>query len=167
MELSFPNIIIVELADFTKIFSHSDATIGTNMRNRLLCVTNRTNNLLNFLSDQLMTIINIAQHARGFVMTMTAIIDLIAAGGSNFTSSPIMLAPIAHLPKIKAITREAFHSFPFFGLSSKILNLILPKGRAGSTGNGKAKEVRKMRCDQMPSRLKVILCQVASDPIKK
>lgn len=51
MKLALLNIIIVEFADVTEIFPHIDATVSTNLSNRLLGVTNRTNNLFDILAD--------------------------------------------------------------------------------------------------------------------
>jgi hypothetical protein len=56
-----------------------------------------------------MSITRIAEHARGFIMTMATIEDLIAARSSNFASSSIVLASESHLPKIKALIDWAFH----------------------------------------------------------
>lgn len=51
MKLSFVNIIVVKFADVAKIFSHIDTTVCTNTCNRLLSVTNRTDNLFHFVPD--------------------------------------------------------------------------------------------------------------------
>jgi hypothetical protein len=72
MKLLFPRIIIEEFADFAEIFPHSNTTVSANLSNWLFCVTNRTNNLFNILTNKFMAIKRVFQHTRCLVMTMTA-----------------------------------------------------------------------------------------------
>lgn len=110
MKLLFPYIIIEEFADVTEILSHSNSTVCANLSDRLLSVTNCTNNLFNILANKFVAIIGVPQQARSLVMAMAAGVDLIAARCTNLASPPIMLAPIAHPPKIKTfIVCRAFH----------------------------------------------------------
>lgn len=64
--------------------------------------------------------------------------------------------PITHLPKIKAITREAFHFF-FFCKQDLESNFSPKRESREAQEMGKAKEVRKMRCAQMkiPSQITI------------
>lgn len=103
MELPLLNIIIIEFAYFTEVLPHINTTIRTNSSNWLLRVTDRTDDLFNVKTIEFMTIRGSAHHIRSFVMTMATGVDLITARGSNLTSPTVMLASIAHLPKIKTI----------------------------------------------------------------
>lgn len=110
MKLPFLDIIIKEITNITKVFSHFDTAVCANLSHWLLCIANGTYHLLDLVPVQLMPIKRIAQHARFFIMTVTTTIDFITARRSNLAPSPIMLAPISHLPKSKPIVGWSFHS---------------------------------------------------------
>lgn len=109
MKLPFLGIIVIESANLTEIFPHANTAVCTNLSNRLLCITNWTYNLANILSNNLMAITEVSQHARGLVMTMATREDLVATRSSYPASPPIMLASITHLPKMKAFISGGFH----------------------------------------------------------
>lgn len=101
VKLLLINIIIIELANLTEIFPHSDTAIRADMSHWLFSITDSTYNLLNIVSIQFMPIHWIAQHASGFIVAMATMINLIATRSSNQAPSPIMLTSITHLAKIK------------------------------------------------------------------
>jgi hypothetical protein len=56
-----------------------------------------------------MPIKDVPQQARGFIVTMAAIEDLVTTGSSDLASPSIMLASITHLPKTETFIVRAFH----------------------------------------------------------
>lgn len=100
MKLLLLSIIIIEFANIAKIFPHVDTTVGTNPSNLLLLIANRTYHLLNVVPNNFMTILVVAQRCHGFVMAVAAWEDLVAAWGSNFAASLVMLASVLHFSKV-------------------------------------------------------------------
>lgn len=109
MELSFVCIVIIEFADFAEIFPHVDTAIRANLGDRLLRITNRTDNLFNVLTNNLVAVVNIGQCARGLVVTMATRVDFVATWGSDFASPPVVLTPETHLAEMKALIGCNFH----------------------------------------------------------
>lgn len=111
MELSFCGIIIKEFANFAEIFPHIYTTVRANLSNWLFCVTNCTYNLFDIISIELMTIAEVLQHIRGLVVTVATSENLVATWSPNLAPSPVVLASVTHLSKIKTFigNRSGFH----------------------------------------------------------
>lgn len=91
MILPFLNIVVIELAYFTKILSHVNPAVQTNLSNRLLGITDQANYRFDILPAQLVPIFGM------FIVAMAAVEDFIAAGCADLAPPPIVLASVANL----------------------------------------------------------------------
>jgi hypothetical protein len=92
-------LIIKEFALGAVVITHGNATILTHLLCILLVITKRADDLLNTVPWNIMALIVVnLVGILSFIVTVTTIKDLIAAGGSNSTSSPVMLASVIESP---------------------------------------------------------------------
>uniref|UniRef100_A0A0A9BIK3 Uncharacterized protein n=1 Tax=Arundo donax TaxID=35708 RepID=A0A0A9BIK3_ARUDO len=90
MVLLLVHVIVEEFARPAEVLPHANAAVAAHLRNRLLGVTDETDNRLNGVPVELVPVF------RGLVMAMAAVEDVVAAGRADPAPPPVVLAPEAH-----------------------------------------------------------------------
>lgn len=99
MVLLLWDIIIKQLASPTEVFSHTNTTIYANLLHLLLSATQRTYDLLNFLTWKFMSMPPLdIYRVHGLIVAMPTIKNLATAWRPNVTPSSIMWASIQKKP---------------------------------------------------------------------
>lgn len=104
MILLFGSIIIIQLADVTKVLSHAYTTVATHLLDLLFSPTKRTNHLPKFVSWNVMSpsLVNL-DIVHCFIVAMTAVKYFITTRSSNFTPTPVVLTSVLHAALLQDI----------------------------------------------------------------